>query len=97
MKVEQTNRRATDFFMTISMVGHGAKVYYFAVNVLCVYSTWPTQQQVRERIPVISQLGSLSFKLGRYLLAWALSQLEIRSMICYLDWIVSPLYKEDPL
>lgn len=46
---------------------------------------------------VISRFGSLSFKLGIHLLAWALSQLEILSTNCYLDWTVSPLHTKDPL
>ena len=62
---------------------------------LCTHSTWSTQCQFSEMIPVISQLDS--FELGRYYFAWSLSQLEIRSMICSLGWIVRPLYKEDPL
>jgi hypothetical protein len=55
-------------------------------------STWPHHGSpcYGMRSP-ISMLGRLS-TIKRY--AWALSQLEIRSMICYLDWIVSLLYKE---
>ena len=32
MKVQQTNRGATECLMTISMVGHVAKAHYFSVN-----------------------------------------------------------------
>jgi hypothetical protein len=45
---------------------------------------------------VISQLGSLLFKLARHLLAWAASPLQIRSLFCYLDMMVRPLYKKSP-
>ena len=46
--------------------------------------------EIRSSIP---RLGILSFKSGIYLLAWSLSQLEKRSTVPYLDWIVGPLYR----